>query len=72
MSAGRISVVDDEPQIRRVLRAALSAHGYEVQDARSGEDALETIRASRFDLAVLDMNMPGTRALRKALTRSPR
>jgi two-component system KDP operon response regulator KdpE len=59
MSAGRILVVDDEPQIRRVLRTALSAQGYEVQDARSGEQALEAVRGGRFDLVLLDMNMPG-------------
>ena len=59
MSTGRILVVDDEPQIRRVLRATLTAQGYEVQDARTGEDALESVRNSRFDLILLDMNMPG-------------
>ncbi len=59
MSAGRILVVDDEPQIRRVLRATLTAQGYEVQDARTGEEALEAVRQSRFDLILLDMNMPG-------------
>jgi two-component system KDP operon response regulator KdpE len=59
MSAGRILVVDDEPQIRRVLRATLTAQGYEVQDARTGEEALEAVRQSRFDLVLLDMNMPG-------------
>ena len=64
MSAGRILVVDDEPQIRRVLRAALSAQGYEVQDARTGEDALMAIRGSRFDLILLDVNMPGMGGLK--------
>lgn len=59
MSSGRILVVDDEPQIRRVLRTTLSAQGYEVFDARTGEDALLAIRARRFDLVLLDMNMPG-------------
>src|SRR5580700_1639018 len=59
MSTGRILVVDDEPQIRRVLRATLMAQGYEVQDSRTGEDALASIRNSRFDLILLDMNMPG-------------
>ena len=59
MSTGRILVVDDEPQIRRVLRATLTAQGYEVQDSRTGEDALASIRNSRFDLILLDMNMPG-------------
>ena len=59
MSSGRILVVDDEPQIRRVLRATLTAQGYEFYEARTGEEALEAIRAHRFDLVLLDMNMPG-------------
>jgi len=59
MTAGRILVVDDEPQIRRVLRTTLTAKGYEVQDARTGEEALEAVRKSRFDLVLLDVNMPG-------------
>jgi two-component system KDP operon response regulator KdpE len=59
VSTGRILVVDDEPQIRRVLRSTLTAKGYEVQDARTGEEALEAVRKNRFDLVLLDMNMPG-------------
>jgi two-component system KDP operon response regulator KdpE len=59
VNAGRILVVDDEPQIRRVLRATLAAKGYEVVDARSGEEALEALRDSRFNLVLLDINMPG-------------
>lgn len=59
MNSGRILVVDDEPQIRRVLRTTLSAQGYEVFDAKSGEEALLAIREQRFDLILLDLNMPG-------------
>jgi len=59
MSAGRILVVDDEPQIRRVMRMTLTGEGYEVEDARTGEDALEKLRTSRYDLALLDWNLPG-------------
>ena len=59
MSAGRILVVDDDPQIRRVMRVTLTGQGYEVDDARSGESALEKLRDERFDLVLLDMNMPG-------------
>lgn len=59
MSLGRILVVDDDPQIRRVMRTTLSGEGYEVEDARSGEEALEKIRASRHDLMLLDINMSG-------------
>jgi two-component system, OmpR family, KDP operon response regulator KdpE len=59
LSQGRVLVVDDEPQIRRVMRTTLVAQGYEVIDARSGEDALELIRADRYDLVLLDINLPG-------------
>ncbi len=59
MSAGRILVVDDDPQIRRVMRATLTAHGYEVSDSRTGEEALERLRSETHDLVLLDMNMPG-------------
>ena len=59
MSLGRVLIVDDEPQIRRVLRSSLAAKGYEVQDAPTGEDALMSLRQSRFDLVLLDVNMPG-------------
>jgi two-component system KDP operon response regulator KdpE len=58
MSA-RILVVDDDPQIRRVMRVTLTGQGYEVDDAKNGESALEKVRESRFDLVLLDMNMPG-------------
>ena len=59
MSAGRILVVDDDPQIRRVMRVTLTGQGYEVDDAKSGEIALDKLRQERFDLVLLDMNMPG-------------
>lgn len=59
MSAGRILVVDDDPQIRRVLKVTLTGQGYEVDDAKSGAAALEKLRETRFDLVLLDVNMPG-------------
>jgi two-component system KDP operon response regulator KdpE len=59
MSEGRILVVDDDPQIRRVMRMTLVARNYEVSDVRSGEEALEKMRAGVYDLVLLDMNMPG-------------
>ena len=59
MSAARILVVDDDPQIRRVMRVTLTGQNYEVDDARDGETALVMIRDRRFDLILLDMNMPG-------------
>ena len=63
MSAGRILVVDDEPQIRRVMRTTLTANGYEVSDARSGEEAIEKLDNEKFDLVLLDVNMPGMTGL---------
>ena len=59
MSAGRILIVDDEPQIRRILRTSLTNAGYEVEDARTAEQSLDKIREFRPDLVLLDLNMPG-------------
>ena len=43
MTAPRVLVVDDEPQIRRSLRVALRANGYEVEEAGTGEEALDRV-----------------------------
>jgi len=59
LSLGRILVVDDDPQIRRVMKATLVGHNYEVVEARTGEDALERISHEIPSLVLLDMNMPG-------------
>jgi two-component system, OmpR family, KDP operon response regulator KdpE len=59
MSAARILVVDDDPQIRRVMRTTLTGAGYEIDDAKTGEEALEKVRQFRPDLVLLDINMPG-------------
>ena len=63
MSAGRILVVDDDPQIRRVMKVTLTGQGYEVTDAMTGDAALELLRERTFDLVLLDMNMPGSSGL---------
>jgi len=60
MSGGRILVVDDDPQIRRTMKATLTARHYEVSDSRNGEEALDRLRSEPYDLVLLDMNMPGT------------
>jgi two-component system KDP operon response regulator KdpE len=58
-ASARILMVDDEPQIRRVVRTALVSNGYEALEARTGEEALDLIRTENPDLILLDMNMPG-------------
>jgi two-component system, OmpR family, KDP operon response regulator KdpE len=68
MSSARIMVVDDDPQIRRVLRTALVAQGYEVVDARNGEESLEKLRGGKLDLVILDVNMPGMSGLEACRT----
>ena len=59
MSTSTILIVDDEPQIRRVMRTTLSSNGYAVLEARTGEEALEIVRKERPELVLLDVNMPG-------------
>jgi len=54
-----ILVVDDDSQIRRVMRTTLEAQGYEVDEAGSGERAIELVLASKYDLVILDINLPG-------------
>ncbi len=55
---GRILVIDDEPQITRVLRAALSAQGYDVRAANDPEEGLRLFRDWAPDLVVTDLMMP--------------
>lgn len=59
MKKERVLVVDDEEHIRRAVGRALSARGYDVEMADDGESALDSVRASRPDLVVLDLNLPG-------------
>lgn len=55
----RVLVVDDEPQILRALRAALRGHGYDVQTAQDGEEALDLLATHPPDVMILDLVMPG-------------
>jgi len=54
-----VLVVDDEPPLRSVLQTSLSARGFAVEEASSGEQALEIIPQRAFDIVLLDINMPG-------------
>ena len=55
----RVLVVDDEPSILRFLRTALTAEGYLISEAESGEAALVTLKRGRIDLLILDLGLPG-------------
>jgi two-component system KDP operon response regulator KdpE len=58
MKSSTILIVDDESQIRRVLRATLTAQGYTTIEAKNGIEAIETARREKPDLILLDMNLP--------------
>ncbi len=58
MSAPRVLLVDDEPQILRALRVALRANGYDVEEAMAGEPALEAVAVRPPELIILDLALP--------------
>jgi two-component system KDP operon response regulator KdpE len=59
MSGARILVVDDEPQIRRLLARGLAGAGFDVTAVASGEEALDQFAQRPSDLVILDLAMPG-------------
>jgi two-component system nitrogen regulation response regulator GlnG len=63
MSIQRILVADDEESIRWVLSKSLTKQGFQVDLVASGSEALERLRQTRYDLAVLDIKMPGISGL---------
>ena len=63
MSLNRILVADDEESMRWVLSKALRKKGFTVDLAKDGDEALELIQADGYDLAILDIKMPGISGL---------
>lgn len=63
MSKHRILVVDDDVQIRRALRQALAARGYDVLLAASGEEAVDAAVAGQPHMVILDLALPGMSGL---------
>ena len=60
MSQIRILAVDDEPDLRSLLRILLKNKGYEVLEAASGQEAVDLVRSEpRIDLVIMDIMMPG-------------
>jgi two-component system, OmpR family, KDP operon response regulator KdpE len=58
VSANRILIIDDEPQIRRFLRVSLNAHGFETGEAANAQQALQSIAADPPALIILDLGLP--------------
>lgn len=54
----RILIVDDEPDIRRFLRASLKLYQYEILEAATGKDAIQMVDDHRPDLIILDLGLP--------------
>jgi two-component system KDP operon response regulator KdpE len=62
-SGARVLVVDDEPEIRRALRANLTGHGFEVTAVATGREALAEAARARPDLILLDLGLPDSPGL---------
>jgi two-component system, OmpR family, KDP operon response regulator KdpE len=58
-SSGKILIVDDDPELRRALHTTLHNLGFEVMESPNGEQALKNARNHKFDVVLLDINMPG-------------
>ncbi len=59
MNAGpKVLIVDDEPQIRRFLRASLQSHDYDLVEAENGKDAIKACTTQKPDLVILDLGLP--------------
>lgn len=56
-AGNRVLVVDDEPQIRRLLSVSLSQHGYHVEEVATGEEGMEKLTIGHFDILLLDLGL---------------
>lgn len=54
----RMIVIDDEPDLRNLLRLILESHGHQVEEAGDGREALSILRSRRFDVVITDVLMP--------------
>jgi DNA-binding NtrC family response regulator len=55
----RVLIVDDEGRLRDVLSRAIASWGFQVASARSAEEGLRLMQASKFDISIVDLNLPG-------------
>ena len=63
-SHGKVLIVDDDSAIRRAMHNTLHGMGFEVDDAASGEAALDRVRDAGYDVVLMDINMPGMGGIR--------
>lgn len=74
---GTVLIVEDDSSLRRILRTTLTAQGFDVGEAGTGEEALMRLRMVDYEVVLLDMNMPGMggvetcRHIRRSFTRLP-
>jgi two-component system KDP operon response regulator KdpE len=74
-ASGTILLTDDDPDLRRVLRRTLDALGFEVAESSTGEQAMREVESRRFDVVLMDVNMPGAggiHACREIRKKAPR
>lgn len=63
----QVLIVDDEPAIRRALRASLTELGFVIEEASRGEDAIQLVQKKIYDAVLLDINMPGMGGIKTLL-----
>jgi two-component system, OmpR family, KDP operon response regulator KdpE len=74
---GTVLIVEDDSSLRRILRTMLTAQGFDIGEASTGEEALKRLRMVDYEVVLLDMNMPGMggietcREIRRSYTRLP-
>lgn len=59
MAKRKVLIVDDDPQVRKILNRMLSASDYEIYSAEDGQKAIDTVARCNPDLIILDIMMPG-------------
>ncbi len=68
--AGRVLVIEDDPQLRQLLSELLTGEGFDVLAVESGEEGLRTLQRNPVDVALLDINLPGMHGI-NVLTAAP-
>lgn len=74
MRPGKVLVVDDDPEVRQVLREFLSSRGYDVTTASGGAEAVAIVETTKPDLVLLDVAMPdmdGVETLKRIVAIQP-